>query len=64
MNIKELNEKIYELKQHLETVDNKAVRERIIKMNKKQLQVKALKRQNMAKNMPISDATDKILMAI
>ncbi len=68
MNIKQLNEKIYELEVKLEKIENKAVADRLNEMTlkplKKQLEIKVLKRQHLAKTLPISDETDKILMAI
>ncbi len=68
MNIKELNNKIYEINTQLEDIENEAVKKRVVEMTlnplKKQLEVKILKRQSIAKSLPISEETDKLLMAI
>jgi hypothetical protein len=68
MTIKQLNEKIYKLEAGLKEVENNAVKSRVIEMTikplKKQIKVKILKRQHLAKTLPVSDEIDKILMAI
>ncbi len=68
MTIKQLNEKIYKLEANLKEVEKNAVKSRVIEMTikplKKQLKVKVLKRQHLAKTLPASDETDKLLMAI